>query len=283
MVGLHIAPVEFDHCSELVLLPGSLFEFSSRFLANDQLDSLLALYALKQSVSTIPLAVTEDEVKWAKLKWWHEEILADPASPSRHPVLRALWQCGARDKLDNTLLQRLISNAILHINAMPDSDENAMFERFSASGATEIELELALDDGEIDSLNLNFLGAATGIFRTISLLSDNDRSEAARLPLDVLAKYNVSAAMLEQESDRDELAQMVEQLARLGLEWYSEGMSGLKISPNKGTCPHLQLRWAMEKRRLAVITEDAGRFLQAGVHYGPADAWFAWRFLRNLK
>lgn len=72
---VQVSPVEFDHCRELVLLPGSVFEFTSRFLPAAKLDSLLALYALRQAVSTIPDSSTDDSVKWAKLKWWSEEII----------------------------------------------------------------------------------------------------------------------------------------------------------------------------------------------------------------
>jgi hypothetical protein len=89
--------------------------------------------------------------------------------------------------------------------------------------------------------------------------------------------------MLEQESSRDEFARIVAHLARLGLAWYAEGLAGLQIAPRSDVCPHLQLRWAIERRRLTVIIEDAGRFLRDGADYGPADAWFAWRFLRKLK
>ena len=99
-----VTSVEFDHCRELAMPPGSLFEFTSRFLQNDQLELLLPLYALKQAICTIPYTSVDDTVKWAKLKWWSEELLADPDSPSRHPVLRAMWQSGARAQISNAVL-----------------------------------------------------------------------------------------------------------------------------------------------------------------------------------
>jgi len=278
-----VSSIELGHCRELAMLPGSLFEFTSRFLPADQLESLLALYALKQAISTIPQTPVDDAVKWAKLKWWSEEFGADPVSPSRHPVLRAMYLSGARTHLNNALLQRLISDAIMQIDAASDSDEKAMFERFAALGSTDIQLELALDNAEIGSRNLNFLGAATRLFSTIASFAANHRYETERLPLTVLAKYNVSAAQLEQKQHPTELTQIIAQLAEAGLDWYSKGMSDLKISCKTGTCTHLQIRWAMEKRRLTVIRKDVSGFLDAGKRYGPADAWFAWRFLRQLK
>ena len=282
-----VSPLELDHCSALAMQPGSLFEFTSRFLTTSQLEPLLALYALKQAISTIPYSSTDDSVKWAKLKWWSEELRADPDASSRHPVLRALWQSGARTQLDNTLLLQLIGDAILQIDAAPESDENAMFERFAALGTTEIKLELALGNGEINTQSLKFLAAATRLFELVSSFTANYRSAANRLPLNLLAKYNVNAAQLEQELHQVELAQIITQLTEDGLGWYSQGMSNLEVPPEAGTGTgvgdHLQLRWALEKRRLARIGKDVDGFLDTGKRYGPADAWFAWRFLRRLR
>lgn len=277
-----VSPVEIDHCHELALVPGSVFEFTSRFFPKVQLEPILALYALKQTVSAIPQGPADESVKWAKLKWWSEELVAEPDASSRHPVLRALWQSGARAQLSNSLLLRIVADALSQIDDVPVGDESAMFERQAVLGATEIQLELALDDAEIDEKTLKFLGAATSSFHLITSFSINHLSETPRLPLSLLAKYNVSAAQLGQKSGTAELSQIITELADSALSWYSEGMSGLKINPEASACAHIQLRWAMEKRRLKVIRQDASGFLGKGKYFGPADAWFAWRFLRKL-
>lgn len=276
-----VSSVEFDYCRELVMSPGSIFEFTSRYLRSGKLEPLLALYALGQAVGTIPHGPADDSVKWAKLKWWSEELLANPEESSRHPILRALWISGAREHLADSLLLRLVSDAISQIDLAPDGDENAMFERMSALGATEIQLELALDGVEIDSQSLNLLGAAVCSFRLISNFSANHHTEPVLLPLNVLAKNNVSAAQLEQRSHIDVLARIISQLAEETLAWYSKGMTNLKLFPEAPACTHLLLRWAMEQRRLNAIRQDALGFLEAGKRFGPADAWFAWRFLRQ--
>ena len=275
--------LEFDHCRELALIPGSVFEFTSRFLPAGKLEPLLALYALRQSVCTIPHGPVDDSVKWTKLKWWSEEFTAEPDASSRHPVLRALWQSGARAHLGSPLLLRLIGDALSEIDMVPDPDEQGLFERQAALGATEILLELALDDAEIDKRSLEFLGAATGSFRLISNFSGNRLSQATRVPLSLLAKYNVSAEQLGQESHTTELTHVIVQLAESALDWYSKGLSGLNIDRKAAASIHLQLRLAMEKRRLNVIRQDARGFLEAGKIFGPADAWFAWRFVRKLR
>ena len=277
------SPVEFDHCRELALLPGSVFEFTSRYLPAGKLEPLLALYALKQAIGSIPYGPADDSVKWAKLKWWSEEIVADPGESLRHPVLRALWLSGSRAHLSNAHILQLVGDAITQIDTAPYADESAMFERQAELGATEIQLELALDDIGIAPQSLDFLGAATSSFRLISSFSGNHLSQTTRIPLSMLAKFNVSATQLEQASHSAELTQIISQLAETSLDWYSKGISALNMGPGSAAAVHLQLRWAMENRRLNAIRKDVSGFLETGKHFGPADAWFAWRFLRKLK
>ena len=276
-----ILSAEVDHCRELAMPPGSVFEFTGRFLSANELQPVLAIYALRQAITTIPFLSADDSVKWAKLKWWHDEILADPASPSRHPVLRVLQASGARACLSDSLLQLLINDTVTQIDTVPDSDENTMFERNAALGCTEIKLELALDGTGIDARNMEFLGAAMNSFRLISGFAANNRSGVHHLPLSILAKYNVGTTQLEQNLFPVEFSNIVMQLIEQTLDWYSQGFSGLSIGSKEKGCKHLRLRWAMEKRRLATIRKDMDGFLQSGHQFGPSDAWFAWRFLRK--
>jgi len=178
---------------------------------------------------------------------------------------------------------RLVSDALAQVDKAPDSDEDAMCERLAEPGSTDIQLELSLEGAEIDDQRLKMLGAATGLFSLVSSFAVNHLSETSGLPLNVLAKFNVSVPELEDGTHRGELAQIMEHLAGLSLAWFEEGLTGLAIQPHAATASHLRLRWAMEQRRLQAIRRDASGFLASGKRYGPEDAWFAWRFLRKLK
>jgi len=278
-----IPAVELEHCRELALVPGSVFEFTSRFLPSGDFEPLLAKYALKQAIGGIPRARTDDSVKWAKLKWWSEELLEDPAAPARHPVLRALWASGARKKLDNTILLRLVSDALAQIDMAPASDEQSLFERLAEPGSTDIQMELSLQGAEIDKSRQRTLGAATGLFSLVSSFAVNRHPETARLPMSLLAKFNVSVPELEDGTHGAEVEQIVEELAGLCLGWFEEGQAGPFIVGDAPAGSHLRLRWAMEQRRLHAILRDPAGFISRGKRYGPGDAWFAWRFLRKLK
>jgi len=276
-----VSQLELEHCKELALIPGSLFEFTSRFITAPRQHQLLALYALTRSVNSIPISSVDDAVKWTKLKWWSEELLADPASPSRHPVVRALWQSGARSRLADGLLVRLVNDAIRRIDAAPDVSEDAMFKRLALQGETGILLESALDGAEISGQELANRATASELFSLVSSQLSSGHRRDLHLPLDLLARHQINATRLAQEPPPKEWLSVISHLADKGIQWFKQASPGLESS--MVDCRHLKLRWAMEARQLARISRRTRQLLRTGIRYGPTDAWFAWRFCRRFK
>jgi len=99
-----------------------------------------------------------------------------------------------------------------------------------------------------------------------------------RLPLDLLAKYQLTESQFEQDPPGAELVKAVTYLADTGVEWFTQSMAGLGDS----ACMHLKLSWAMEVRLLCRFRQNAGVILGKGSRFGPSDAWFAWRYCRKL-
>ena len=280
-MNTHVTAVELEHCREAALVKGGLFEFTSRYLPAERSDEYMALYAIVRTIHSIPDAHVDESVKWAKLKWWSEELLAEPGSVSRHPVLRALWTTGARSKIDASLLQSLVSDAVTRIDMAPCSDENDLYARLAALGSTKTCLELAIDEQNIEKHSLQNLSAASGLLGVLSSFTKGNNAEYNQIPLNVLAKYNLSVQQLEQQPA--ELAKVISHLAEFALGWLAQGVSGLADLKKNRAGQHLQLSWAMEGRILKYIKDNAISYLKSGYRYGPGDAWFAWRFLRRLN
>jgi phytoene/squalene synthetase len=279
----NVSQIELQHCRDAALVTGGVFEFTSRYLSSDDLEKYLALYALVQIIRAIPGAPVDDAVKWAKLKWWSDEFAAEPDSASRHPVLRVLWSSGARNKIDSVQLQALVSVSVTQVDLAPDSDVAGLFERLAFVGAASVNLELALDDAEIEPPSLALLTAASGLLSLLSGLCLQGSPEFDRIPLSVLAEYDLNATQLQTGKHQTALAQIMSQLAGSGLDWFSKGMSALVDGPQNRVGLHLRLRWAMEKRRLEYIQNNANKCIEKGMRFGPADAWYAWRLLRKLR
>ncbi len=277
-----IATSALEHCSELALTPGSLFEFTSRFIPTARQQQLLALYALTQSIGSIPFMASDDAVKWAKLKWWSKELVAEPGAPSRHPALRALWESGARQQLDNGCLLKLVNDAAVQIDVVPAADEKALFEHLAVQGETPVALELALDGVEIDASALSLMAAASGLLMLISGASAHGGKSGPGLPLDLMAKYQLEPDLLVQQPASAELQSAIVQLAGRGIEWFDKGMAGLDVGTLAGSGIHLQLRWMLETRLLQRICKQPEKSFANGFRFGPADAWLAWRLCRRL-
>jgi hypothetical protein len=273
-----VSQLELEHCKDLALLPGSLFEFTSRVVVTPRLHQLWALYALNRSISTIPSSGSDDSVKWAKLKWWSEEFVADPASPSRHPVLRALWQSDARLKIDNKLLLRLVNDAVLQVDATPGANEDVMSQSLANRGKTGILLELALDNVQVSERQLTSLATASELFCMLSTVMMPPVGRG--LPLDLLARHQINTSQLDPENYSDDFVNVIAYLADRGIERFARALPSLNSTQ---AAIHMHLRWAMEARQLAGISRRTRTFLENGNRYGPADAWFAWRFCRRLQ
>lgn len=262
---------------------GSLFEFTSRFLPGERQEQLLAVYALGHAITSIPFRNADDSVKWAKLKWWSEELQADPSSPNRHPVLRAIYKSGARTHLSEGILLRLVNNAVMQMDAYPDADKKLFFGRLADLGETDIILELALDDMEIPTRDLKHISLATGLFAMISEILFSHKDKVQRLPLDILAQHRISSSDLETQAPVAELVNIMKQLAEVAVEAFDSGMADVRESSGKPLPMHLQLRWAIELRRLTRISKSPGRCFAETSPYGPTDAWFAWRLCRRIR
>ena len=176
------------------------------------------------------------------------------------------------------MLLQLVSDALAQINVAPDAHEQAMLERLAKKGETGVLLELALDGVEIDVLALQSLAAASSLFAMISGYSIDRQAGNLRLPLNLLAKHQLTQTQLEQDPPGAELVNAISYLVDIGIEWFSQGMAGLRDS----ACIHLKLRWAMEVRLLGRFSHNAVAILDGGNRFGPSDAWFAWRFCRKL-
>ncbi len=276
-----ISSAELEHCKELAMPPGCLFEVSSRFISEEQTARLLATYALGQSISLIPLSTADDTVKWAKLKWWSEELSADGSAPERHPVLRAMHHSGARQQLDNNLLLRLVADAVAQIDAFPVADSHDLIERMANISETDILLESALSEVAISDALLQPMSKAMGIYSLVGLLLNDYPNKTQLLPLDWLAEFQVRAGALQVQPPIPELIGMIARLAGQGTAAFQTGFDSEGGKQLPQTPKHLRLRWSLESRCLARIAKNAEHYFSRKSAYGLSDVWFAWRFCRR--
>lgn len=276
-----ISSVELEHCKELVMSPGSLFEVSSRFIGSELTAQLLAVYALRKSIGSIPLSTIEDTAKWIKLKWWSEELCAEPAAPERHPVLRALQHSGARQRLSKSLLLSMVSDAVEQIGSFPDARSHDLIERLAATAEIDIMSEAALGEVEVGETLMKPMSQATGIYALVTMLLSDYPNKIQLLPLDWLAEFQVRPADLKGRPPAVELISMVSRLAGQGAKAFRAGFAAGEAGQLSQVPKHLRLRWSLEARCLERVTQNTVRLFSLKSSYGLSDTWFAWRFCRK--
>ena len=259
------------------MLPGCLFELSSRFTGPELAAQLLAVYALRDSIASIPLSSADDTVKWAKLKWWSEELCEDVEAPERHPVLRALQHSGARQHLTDSLLLSLVAEAVGQIDAFPEADVEALIGLFAASSRADISLQAALSQITLDESLLEPMGCAVGVFTLVNMLLHDYPNKIQLLPLDWLAEFQVRPEALKAQPPAVQLLDMVKRLAGLGTAYYRVGFDVIRAGEGVKPPTHLWLRWSLEARFLARVVRNAERYFGPASQYGLSDVWFAWR------
>lgn len=260
---------------------GSMFELGSRFLGAEVTAQLLATYALRHSISAIPLSSIDDTVKWAKLKWWSEELAADSSGAERHPVLRALDHSGARQQLQNNLLLRLVADAVAQIDSFPDADSQTFLQRLASLGETDILLESALGESVISEAILDSMSLATGIYSCVLLLLNDYPNKVQLLPLDWLAEFQVKAEDLKGRPPASELQSLVSRLAGQGADAFRTGFEAAGTEQLSHIPMHLRLRWSLEARFLERVKRNAEHYFGRKRAYGLTDVWFAWKICRQ--
>lgn len=276
-----ISSVELEHCKELAMPPGCLFEVSSRFINSEQRDQLLAIYALNQSIASIPLIVADDTVKWTKLKWWSEELCAEATAPERHPVLRALQHSGARSYIDNAVLLQLVSDAVALIDAFPDADSQGLLEKLGRIGETDILLQAALGDVTIGEPLLQSMSIGTGVYWLVSLLLNDYVNHIQLLPLAWLAEFKVKPDELKVRPPATALISMMKRLAQLGADSFTSGLANDEAGQLKQVPLHLRLSWSLQSRALKRVALHPHRYFNRKSAYGLSDVWFAWKYCRR--
>jgi hypothetical protein len=144
-------------------------------------------------------------------------------------------------------------------------------------------MELALDGVQISRRSLRSLCAATSLYRLVLKLVEGRDLQNHSVPLYLQAKFEVTLNELRQKPPPDEYMEIVCHLVEKASQWYREGLKACVFTGGHGSGAHLQLRWAIEQRWLARVGNNIHWVEDKRLKLGPADAWFAWRFMRRLK
>jgi phytoene synthase len=183
-----------QYCQEKTAKSGSSFYYSFMFLSKQKREAMTALYAFCREVDDIADECTDFNIAQTKLNWWRQEIqnlyLANP----QHPVGKALLTPVQTYQLEAKYFVEIIDGMEMDLNFNRYEDFEQL-ERYCYRVASVVGILSAYIFGFENEKTLQYavdLGMAFQLTNIIRDVGEDARRNRIYLPLDELARFNVS-------------------------------------------------------------------------------------------
>ena len=235
-----------------------------------------ALACLSYEMGHAAFHIVEPEVARTKLQWWAEEFSALSVGKPRHPLTEILSTWAPVAALPAAAWSAVIVGAFAQRDSAPASNLADLLAGYRLMheplAAIEAMLYPALDVGATThaATLLRALHEATWIAEALA----RDRLP---LPLDLLARHQLSRADLGQPGERRDLA-MREHLAELATSMRSidrRGLSALTVAALQAA----QIRSRRASRAADPLVECAGKLDRLPL----SSVWASWRAARRMQ
>jgi 15-cis-phytoene synthase len=233
----------------------------------------LAAECLMHELSQALLHIPEATVAAAKLAWWSEEIARWTAGEARHPLTR---QIPSRPLAGNPLLLLAAAAAPLR-EAPPAADFATQLSRLDALFGHLATLRAGLVGGDVAVAAMQArLWTLGHLLRQLARLPVADSQDGDAVPMQLLARHQLSRAQLGEESPaREALAR--EQLAALHAALQETGVAPVDAAWMAGLRRRCDLWRSRPLAAGPVFPQLWARLDRAPLR----TAWWAWRAARR--
>lgn len=183
-----------QYCQQKTANSGSSFYYSFMFLPQAQREAITALYAFCREVDDIADECTELHIAQTKLNWWRSEIENLYLDKPQHPVSKALLVPIKTYHLDAEHFIEIIDGMEMDLNFNRYEDFKQL-QLYCYRVASVVGLLAAQIFGFKNRKTLKYahdLGMAFQLTNIIRDVGEDARRGRIYLPLDELAKFNVS-------------------------------------------------------------------------------------------
>lgn len=234
-----------------------------------------AFACLSNELAHSAFHIVEPEVATTKLNWWAEELTALSIGKPRHPLTEVLAGFESIRKIHANQWASVINGAFYQREAGPASSLDVLLASYHRFFAPIVEIETTL----FAKLSAEPLVQAAALSRALhetNRLSELLANDRLPLPLDRLARHQLSRADVLQPSERRTLALR---------EHFSALAAGFDAVDRNGLSPLSAMRLSTDQQRsrraaraldpLAESTRDLDRLPLSSV-------WTGWRAARRL-
>ena len=267
-----------QYCQQKAAQSGSSFYYSFLFLPPARRRAITALYAFCREVDDVVDECSDANIARTKLAWWRNQVAMIYDGAPEHPVAQALAAMVPAFRLPQERLQEIIDGMEMDLTQRRYADFAAL-QLYCYRVASVVGLLSAEIFGFRDADTLKYaenLGMAFQLTNIIRDVGEDARRDRVYLPLDELARYNVTVADITHVRQSDGFRQLMEFQIERALGYYREAFRLLPEIDRKSQRPGLVMA-AIYQTLLAEIRADGSRVLTQRTALTPLrKLWIAW-------
>ena len=268
-----------QYCQQKAAQSGSSFYYSFLFLPPERRRAITALYAFCREVDDAVDECTDVGIARTKLAWWHTQVAAMYDGAPQHPVAQALVTVVDKFGLPQESLHAIIDGMEMDLTQRRYPNFEAL-KPYCHRVAGVVGLLSAQIFGYRDSDTLKYaenLGMAFQLTNIIRDVGEDARRDRVYLPLDELARYNVTVTDLMHARQSDGFRQLMEFQIDRALGYYQDAFRLLSAADRKSQRPGLVMA-AIYQTLLAEIRADGSKVLTQRISLTPIrKLWIAWK------
>jgi phytoene synthase len=224
-----------QYCQEKAAKSGSSFYYSFMFLPKQKREAITALYAFCREVDDIVDECTELKVAQVKLAWWKDEVRNLYLNKPIHPVTKALEPVIKQFQLDEEHFHEIIDGMEMDLNFNRYEDFKQL-QLYCYRVASVVGILSAQIFGFKNRKTLKFahdLGMAFQLTNIIRDVGEDARRNRIYLPLDELAKFNVTEEDILKSRESDAVKKLLESQIERAETYYDKALNELPAEDKK--------------------------------------------------
>ena len=269
-----------EYCQGKAAASGSSFYYSFMFLPKPRREAITALYAFCREVDDIADECHEPDIARAKLVWWRNEVGNLYAGHPQHPVTKALAPAVQVYNLNEEHFQEIIDGMQMDLEQNRYIDFKQL-QLYCYRVASVVGLLSASIFGYSDRKTLKYahdLGLAFQLTNIVRDVGEDARRDRIYLPLDELAKFDVTENDMLQGRESEQVRNLLEFQIERAESYYERAFAELPASDRKAQRTGLVMA-AIYRTLLHEIKSGGGeKVLNARIALTPLrKLWIAWK------
>ena len=269
-----------EYCQSKAAASGSSFYYSFMFLPKPRREAITALYAFCREVDDIADECHEPDIARAKLAWWRNEVGNLYAGHPQHPVTKALAPAVQTYNLNEEHFQEIIDGMQMDLEQNRYIDFKQL-QLYCYRVASVVGLLSASIFGYSDRKTLKYahdLGLAFQLTNIVRDVGEDARRDRIYLPLDELAKFDVTENDMLQGRESEQVRNLLEFQIERAESYYERAFAELPARDRKAQRTGLVMA-AIYRTLLHEIKSGGGeKVLNARIALTPLrKLWIAWK------